>query len=101
MSAALNAALVHQGRVAGTVQVFRLRPAPAATSDEVFTGIVGSYAGDAATAKSRVDGELVTIARNIRGSGLDLAAWRRGDDLALVTAYPARADLRAVAASII
>jgi hypothetical protein len=101
MSAALNAALLHEGAVAGTVQVFRLTPRAAALGDELLTELLDAYTQGATLTPTAVAGQRVWTAKDIRDSGLDLAAWRRGSDVVLVTAKPGQGDLRAVTRAIL
>lgn len=102
-SSALDAALTHAASVAGTVQLFRLkRPI-----DDEFTGrayvtsVFNQFTNGADTTEARWAGQYVLIARNIRGSGLDAAAWVRHADLVFLTAYPAKGDLKAVGTTIV
>jgi hypothetical protein len=97
----LNAGLLRNGVTAGTVQMFRLTPEAAEIGDELLPEIVDGYTQGARTTSTVLAGQRVTLARNVRGSGLDVAAWRRGREVVLLAASPRYADLRAVATSII
>jgi len=97
----LNSALLRGRVTAGTVQLFRLTPEAAAVGDELLPGLVDGYTQGARTTSAVFAGQRVTLAQNVRGSGLDVAAWRRGSEVVLVAASPKHADLRAVATSII